>query len=120
MTDSYESEHHRDEKFVDDGMLLQMKITLTNLQNKNTSTTKTNGGLIQINKVSNTMPLTNRSDFKQAMSTLERLHQEAGEEQFAPIPYWKNKQCKSASSSSSTWWEWQGSWWFSYKSESQE
>ena len=46
MTDSYEIK-----KFVDDGMLLQMKITLTIWQNKNTSTTRTNGGFIQISKV---------------------------------------------------------------------
>ena len=56
---------------------------------------------------SDTLPLRKRSDFKQALSTLERLHQEAGEEQLAPTLYWKNKQWKAASSSSSTWWEWQ-------------
>ena len=39
---------------------------------------------------SDTLPLRKRSDFKQALSTSERLHQEAGEEQFAPTPYWKN------------------------------
>ena len=50
-----------------------------------------------------TLPLRKRSDFKQALSTLERLHQEAGEEQL-------EKQWKAASSSSSTWWEWQDSW----------
>ena len=38
-------------KFVDDGMLSQMKITLTIGQNKNTSTIKTNGGFIQMSKV---------------------------------------------------------------------
>ena len=62
---------------------------------------------------SDTLPLRKRYDFKQALSTLERLHQEAGEEQLAPTPYWKNQQWKSASSSSSTWWEWQDSWWSS-------
>ena len=67
---------------------------------------------------SDTLPLRRRSDFKQALSTLERLHQEDGGEQFAPTPYWKNKQWKSTSSSSSTWWEWQDSW-SSKKSESQ-
>ena len=61
---------------------------------------------------SDTLPLTKRSDFKQALSTLERLHQEDGGEQFAPTPHWKNKQRKSASSSSSSWWKWQDSWWF--------
>ena len=62
---------------------------------------------------SDTLPLRKRSDFKQAVSTLERLNQEAGEEQLAPTPHWKNKQWKSASSSSSTWWQWQDSWWSS-------
>ena len=62
---------------------------------------------------SDTLPLRKRCDFKQALSTLERLQQEAGEEPFVPAPYWKNKQWKSASSSSSTWWKWQDSWWSS-------
>ena len=35
-------------KFVDDGVLSQTKITLVICQNKNTSTTRTNGGFIQI------------------------------------------------------------------------
>ena len=64
---------------------------------------------------SDTLQLRKRSDFKQALSTIERLHQEDGGEQFAPTPYWKNKQWKSASNSSSTWWEWQDSWWSSQK-----
>ena len=68
---------------------------------------------------SDTLPLRKCSDFKQALSTFERLHQEAGGEQLAPILYWKNKQWKSASSLSSTWWEWQDSWWSSLNSESQ-
>ena len=56
---------------------------------------------------SDTLPLRKRSDFKQSLSTLERLHQEDGGEQFLPTPYWRNQQWKSASSSSSTLWEWQ-------------
>ena len=51
MTDSYEIMNSVSErlntiemkKFVDDGMLLQMKITLIICQKKNTSTTRTNG-----------------------------------------------------------------------------
>ena len=39
------------EKFGDGGMLLQMKITLIICQNKTTSTSRTNGGFIQISKV---------------------------------------------------------------------
>ena len=68
---------------------------------------------------SNTMPLRHRSDFKQALSTLQRLQQEAGEEPHVPTYSYKHKQWE-AQSSSSTWWNWQGSWWSSYNSESQE
>ena len=58
---------------------------------------------------SNTPPLRNRSDFKRALSTLERLHQEAGEEPYVPIYSYKHKQQQLAQSSSSTWWNWQDS-----------
>ena len=33
-------------------------------------------------------PMRNRSDFNEALTKLHRLHQESGEEQFAPIPFW--------------------------------
>ena len=41
-----------------------------------------------------TQPLRKRSDFKHALSTLKRLHQEAGGDQLEPILYWKYKQWK--------------------------
>ena len=69
---------------------------------------------------SNTLPLRNRSDFKRELSTLERLHQEAGEEPYVPTYSYKHKQWQLAQSSSSTWWNWQDSWWSSQNSESQE
>ena len=65
------------------------------------------------------MPLRHRSDFKQALSTLPRLQQEAGEEPHVPTYSNKHKQWE-AQSSSSTWWNWQGSWWTPYHSESHE
>ena len=69
---------------------------------------------ISLNKSGNdTQPVRKRSDFKQALSTLNRLHQEAGGQQLKPMPYWKYKQWKPASSSSSTWWQWRESWWSS-------
>ena len=71
-------------------------------------------------KGSNTMPLRHRSDFKQALSTLQRSQQEAGEEPHVPTYSYKHKQWELAQSSSSTWWNWQGSWWSSYKSGSQD
>ena len=67
---------------------------------------------------SNTMPLTHRLDFKQALSTLHRLQQEAeGDPQ---VPTYPNRNQQWAPSSSSTWWNWQGSWWTPYPSESHE
>ena len=66
------------------------------------------------------MPLKHRSDFKQAVSTLQRLQQEAGEEPHVPTYSYKHKRWQLAQSSSSTWWNWQGSWWSSYNFESQE
>ena len=127
MTDSYEIMSSVFEwlniiemkKFVEDGMLLQMKITLIICQNKNTSTTRTSGGFISNKQGSNTIPLRNRSDFKKALSTLERLQQEAVEEPYVPTYSHKHKQWQLAQSSSSTWWNWQDSWWSSYNSESQ-
>ena len=110
-------------KFVDDGMFLQTKITLIIDQNKNTFNYKNNWLLsLSLNKSGNdTQTLRKRSDFKQALSTLKRLHEEAGGDQLGPIPYCNYKQWRPASSSSSTWWQWQESWWSSSEfTESQE
>ena len=52
---------------------------------------------------SNTLPFRNRSDFKQAVSTLERLHQDAAEEPYVPTYSYEHKQWQLAQSSSSTW-----------------
>ena len=47
---------------------------------------------ISLNKSGNdTQPSRKRSDSKQVLSTLKRLHQEAGGDQLEPIPYWKDK-----------------------------
>ena len=48
---------------------------------------------ISLNKSgSNTQPVRKRSDFNQALSTLNRLHREAGGQQLWPMPYWKYQQ----------------------------
>ena len=65
------------------------------------------------------MPLRHRSDFKQVLSTLQRLQQEAGEEPHVLAYSYKHKQWQLAQSSSSTWWNWHGSWKSSCNSESQ-
>ena len=102
-------------KFVDDGICLQMKIILTTCQKKEYFNYKNKWWLHSNKSGSDTLPLRKRSEFKQALSTLERLHQEAGGEQFAPTYSYKHKQWQSAQSSSSTWWKWQDSWWSSWK-----
>ena len=68
---------------------------------------------------SDTMPLRHRTDFKQALSTLQRLQQEAGEESQVLTSSNKHQQWETRSSSS-TWWNWHGSWWTPYHSESQD
>ena len=73
-----------------------------------------NNWWIYLNKSGNdTQPLRKRSDFNQALSTLNCLHQEARGQQLRPMPYWKYKEWKPVLSSSSTWWQWQESWWSS-------
>ena len=112
MTDSYEIMNSVFEwlniiemkKFVDDGMLLRMKITLTIWQNKNTSTTRTNSGFIPISKV-----LVPCHWEIVRISSKRWLQQEAGEEPHVPTYSYKHKQWQLAQSSSSTWWNWQGS-----------
>ena len=69
---------------------------------------------ISLNKSGNdTQPVRKRSDFNQALSTLNRLHQEAGGQQLEPMPFWKYQQWHQSSSSSSSWWQWRESWWSS-------
>ena len=68
---------------------------------------------ISLNKSGDTGPLRNRSDFNQALSTLNRLHRESGERPLRPLPYRKYQERHPSSSSSSSWWQWSGSWWSS-------
>ena len=69
---------------------------------------------ISLNKSGDTGgPLRKRCDFNQALSTHNRLHRESGGQQLRPMPYWKCQQRQSSPSSSSTWWQWSGSWWSS-------
>ena len=67
---------------------------------------------------SDSFRLTQRTDFKQAFSTLHRLQREA--ERDPQVPTCSNKHIQWAQSSSSTWSNWQGSWWTPYPSESHD
>ena len=80
---------------------------------------KSNWWLHSNKQGSNTMPVTHRPDFKQALSTLQQLKQKA--EGNSQVPNYSNRNQQWAqSSSSSTWWNWQGSWWTPYPYESHD
>ena len=72
---------------------------------------KSNWWLTSNKTGSNTVPVEHRSDFKQALSTLQQLKQKEEEAR-------RNQQWAQSSSSSSSWWSWQGSWWTPYSYES--
>ena len=64
------------------------------------------------------MSLRQRPDYKQALSTLHQLQREA--EENPQVPTYSNNTHQWAQSSSSTCWNWQGSWWTPYLSESHD
>ena len=70
---------------------------------------------ISLNKSGNTGPVRDRSDFNDALTTLNRLHQESGEQQLRPVPLWKYQKWHQSSNSSSSWWQWSDSWWKVHK-----
>ena len=71
---------------------------------------------ISLNKSGKIGLVRDRSDFNEALTKLHRLHQESGERQLRPVPFWKYQQWHpSSSSSSSTWWQWSNSWWSSWQ-----
>ena len=55
-----------------------------------------------------------RSDFREALTNLHRLHRESGEERPQPTPlYQYQRRHSSSSSSSASWWQWNEHWWSS-------
>ena len=60
---------------------------------------------ISLNNSRTSGPLKNRSDFNEALSTSHHLHQESGERQLRPVPFWKYQYWHQSSSSTSTWWQ---------------
>ena len=66
---------------------------------------------------SNTVRTTHRSDFKKALSTLQQLKQKEEGALQTPTNYDRNQQWAQSSSS---WWNWQGSWWTPYSYESHD
>ena len=69
---------------------------------------------ISLNTSGKNKPMKLRSDFNEAFTELHRLHRESGEERLAPILSWQYQKWHPSSSSSSTsWWQWNDSWWSS-------
>ena len=123
ITDSYEIqnsvvEYHRDEELCRRWDALADEDHTDHLTAQEYLYYKSKWWLHSNKQGSNTMTLRHRPDFKHALSTLQRLQQEAGEEPHVP-PYSYKHQKWETRSSSSPWWNWQGSWWTPYHSESQ-
>ena len=97
-------EHHRDEEVCRRWDALADEDHTHHLTEQEHSYYKNKSWLHSNKQSSNTMTLRNRSDFKQALSTLQRLQQEAGEEPHVPSHSYKHEQWQLAQSSSSTWW----------------
>ena len=69
---------------------------------------------LTLNKSGKNAPMRLRSDFRAAVTSMNRLHRESGEERPAPIPFYQYHKWHSSSSSSSTsWWQWNDHWWSS-------
>ena len=60
---------------------------------------------ITLNKSGKNAPMRLRSDFRAAVTEMNRLHRESGEERAEPIPF-QQYQRWHQSSSSSSWWQW--------------
>ena len=65
-----------------------------------------------LNKSSRNSPMKLRSDFREALTNVHRLHRESGEERPEAIAFYQYQKWHSSSSSSSTsWWQWNEHWW---------
>ena len=83
-------EHNRDEEVCRRWDVLAVEDHTYHLSEKEYFYYKNKWWLHSNKSGSNTLPLRNRSDFKQALSTLERLQQEAGEEPYVPTYSYKH------------------------------
>ena len=69
---------------------------------------------ISLNKSGRNAPMKLLSDFRTAVTIMNRLHRESGEERPEPIPFHQYQRWHSSSSSSSTSrWQWNENWWSS-------
>ena len=66
---------------------------------------------ISLNKSGRNAPMKLRSDFRTAVTMMNRLHRESGEERPAPIPFHQYKRWHSSSFSITSWRQWNENWW---------
>ena len=69
---------------------------------------------ISLSKSVRNAPMKLRSDFRSAVTIVNRLHRESGEERPEPIPVHQYQRWHSSSSSSTSWWQWNENWWSSF------
>ena len=55
-----------------------------------------------------------RSDFRTAVTIMNRLHRESGDDRAEPILFHHYQRWHSSSSSSTLWWQWNENWWSSH------
>ena len=97
---------------------MRRKISPTACRPTSTLDTRRIGG-ISLNTSGRNEPMKLRSDFSEALTKLHRLHRESGEKRLAPIPFWQYQKWHPSSSPSSTsWWQWNDSWWSSIQKKS--
>ena len=69
---------------------------------------------ISLNKSGRNAPMKLRSDFREAVTIMIRLHRESGGERLEPVPFHQYQRRHSSSSSSTSRWQWNENWWNSY------
>ena len=69
---------------------------------------------VSLNKSGKNAPMKLQTDFRTAITIMNRLRRESGEERPEPIPFHQYQRWHSSSSSSSSWWQWNENWWSSY------
>ena len=69
---------------------------------------------ITLNKSGRNAAMNLRSNFREALTDMYRIHRESGEERLKPIPLYQYQRWHSPSSSSTSWWQWNEQWWSSF------
>ena len=65
---------------------------------------------LTLSKSGKNAPMRLRSHFRAAVTIMNRLHQESGEQRAEPIPFQQYQWWHPSSSSSSSWWQWYKNW----------